>query len=176
MVIFCEMCVNQEAWVVTKGWWMICRLINSSVSLLFTQALSQYSLCAALAFLYLSLGKQRKCQEVCEKSHVEITCQTETDLTIPISVLMCKYAHTLMRVCWFLRSVFICGSTCLCINMQLFSVCLCVWTLTAAAYWWEALPHPFPMTAGTGWHCSVVLHLRQRKNSSVLVFKCKTPF
>ncbi len=87
---------------------------------------------------------------------------------------MCKYAHINARlfICVF---VFAYVTRLVYVNMLHFQ-CLCVWTVAVAEYWWEALPHPFPMTAGTGWHCGVALHLRQRKNSTVLVFKFKNPF
>ena len=65
-----------EMWQDADEW--LCRLINSSVSLLFTRALSM-AFCVTLAFIYSRLGTQRKsmlCQELCEKSHVERTRQT----------------------------------------------------------------------------------------------------
>lgn len=43
-----------------------------------------------------------------------------TDLTIPISVLMCKYTHIFVHVCIFVGCVVAYASLLVCVNMQYF--------------------------------------------------------
>lgn len=91
VVMFREMCVNQEDWIVPEGSWMVWRW-------LFTQALS-----IAFVFLrsfYISAwdnGGSPYCARRCG-DHL-----SDKDLTTQISVLMCKHAHTVMLVCLFVH-------------------------------------------------------------------------